>query len=207
MPSWTRWCSAAAVKTREGGTGVVGQVVALGRGQRGVQQDRDEADADRAEHGADEIGRRAEGEGDAVTRAATPGEEGAGGSTLAVFGVGRTQQLDGGGTPSSAAGGHRRRIRAGGRATMAKMDGMDGMGGTGGTGGTSGDDIARARALLEQARRVVVLTGAGISTDSGIADFRGPEGVWTKNPEAEKMATLQAYVSDPELRRGRGRTG
>ena len=62
------------------------------------------------------------------------------------------------------------------------------------------DDIGRARALLEQARRVVVLTGAGISTDSGIADFRGPNGVWTKNPEAEKMATLQAYVSDPELR-------
>ena len=63
-----------------------------------------------------------------------------------------------------------------------------------------GDDIGRARAVLAQARRVVVLTGAGISTDSGIADFRGPNGVWTKNPEAEKMATLQAYVSDPELR-------
>ncbi len=63
-----------------------------------------------------------------------------------------------------------------------------------------GDEVARARALLEQARRVVVLTGAGISTDSGIADFRGPQGVWTKNPEAEKMATLQAYVSDPDLR-------
>ena len=63
-------------------------------------------------------------------------------------------------------------------------------------------NIGRARALLEQARRVVVLTGAGISTDSGIADFRGPQGVWTKNPEAEKMATLQAYVSDPELRAG-----
>jgi NAD-dependent deacetylase len=62
------------------------------------------------------------------------------------------------------------------------------------------DSIGRARSLVEQARRVVVLTGAGISTDSGIADFRGPEGVWTKNPEAEKMATLQAYVSDPELR-------
>jgi len=62
------------------------------------------------------------------------------------------------------------------------------------------NDIGRARALLDQARRVVVLTGAGISTDSGIADFRGPQGVWTKNPDAEKMATLQAYVSDPELR-------
>ncbi len=61
--------------------------------------------------------------------------------------------------------------------------------------------IARGRALLERARRVVVLTGAGISTDSGIPDFRGPQGVWTKNPAAEKSATLQAYVADPELRR------
>jgi NAD-dependent deacetylase len=63
------------------------------------------------------------------------------------------------------------------------------------------DELGRARALLSHARRVVVLTGAGISTDSGIPDFRGPQGVWTKDPEAEKMATLQAYVSDPELRR------
>ncbi len=74
----------------------------------------------------------------------------------------------------------------------------DGERGVGGDGG--GGDIVRARSLLEQARRVVVLTGAGISTDSGIADFRGPQGIWTKNPEAEKMATLQAYVSDPQLR-------
>ncbi|HEX4127328.1 MAG TPA: Sir2 family NAD-dependent protein deacetylase [Acidimicrobiales bacterium] len=62
------------------------------------------------------------------------------------------------------------------------------------------DDVARARALLQRAGRVVVLTGAGISTDSGIADFRGPQGVWTKDPEAEKLATIQAYMSDPELR-------
>jgi NAD-dependent deacetylase len=74
----------------------------------------------------------------------------------------------------------------------------DGERGVGGDAG--GGDIVRARSLLEQARRVVVLTGAGISTDSGIADFRGPRGIWTKNPEAEKMATLQAYVSDPQLR-------
>ncbi len=59
----------------------------------------------------------------------------------------------------------------------------------------------RARALLGQARRVVVLSGAGISTDSGIPDFRGPQGVWTKNPEAEKLATLDVYLSDPEVRR------
>ena len=62
-------------------------------------------------------------------------------------------------------------------------------------------EVARPGALLERARRVVVLTGAGISTDSGIQDFRGPQGLWTKNPAAEKTATLQAYVDDPALRR------
>src|SRR5439155_25440389 len=61
--------------------------------------------------------------------------------------------------------------------------------------------LDRARELVGRAQRVVVLTGAGISTDSGIPDFRGPQGVWTKNPEAEKMATLQYYVSDPEVRK------
>ena len=60
--------------------------------------------------------------------------------------------------------------------------------------------LARARALLLAARRVVVLTGAGISTDSGIPDFRGPQGVWTKNPKAEKMSSLQHYLGDPEVR-------
>jgi NAD-dependent deacetylase len=54
---------------------------------------------------------------------------------------------------------------------------------------------------LRDARAIVVLTGAGISTGSGIPDFRGPQGVWTKNPEAEKMATLDHYVGDPEVRR------
>jgi NAD-dependent deacetylase len=61
--------------------------------------------------------------------------------------------------------------------------------------------VERARALVAGSKRIVVLTGAGISTDSGIPDFRGPEGVWTKNPEAEKLSTLQAYVADPEVRR------
>jgi NAD-dependent protein deacetylase/lipoamidase len=67
--------------------------------------------------------------------------------------------------------------------------------------GAAAPEIAQARALVDQATRVVVLTGAGISTDSGIPDFRGPEGVWTKNPAAEKTATIDAYVRDPELRR------
>jgi NAD-dependent deacetylase len=50
-------------------------------------------------------------------------------------------------------------------------------------------------------RSVAVLTGAGISTDSGIPDFRGPNGVWTKNPAAEKASNLQNYLADPDLRR------
>jgi len=60
--------------------------------------------------------------------------------------------------------------------------------------------LEEARALVDAAQRVVVLTGAGISTDSGIPDFRGPNGVWTKDPEAEKLATLQHYVSDTAIR-------
>jgi NAD-dependent deacetylase len=61
--------------------------------------------------------------------------------------------------------------------------------------------IAQLRTWIRGAERVAVLTGAGISTDSGIPDFRGPQGVWTKNPEAEKMATLQNYVAEPEVRK------
>ena len=63
------------------------------------------------------------------------------------------------------------------------------------------DSVDRAADLVDRAERIVVLTGAGISTDSGIPDFRGPDGVWTRNPEAEKQATLSYYVSDPEVRR------
>lgn len=61
--------------------------------------------------------------------------------------------------------------------------------------------VDTVRSWVRSAKRVVALTGAGISTDSGIPDFRGPQGVWTRNPEAEKMATIQNYLADPEVRR------
>ena len=60
--------------------------------------------------------------------------------------------------------------------------------------------LERVASLVRGAWRVVALTGAGISTESGIPDFRGPQGVWTKDPKAERLSTLQAYMEDPELR-------
>jgi NAD-dependent deacetylase len=62
------------------------------------------------------------------------------------------------------------------------------------------DPVAVAGRLLGDAGRVVVLTGAGISTDSGIPDFRGPQGLWTKDPEAERLSTLDVYLNDEEVR-------
>ena len=61
--------------------------------------------------------------------------------------------------------------------------------------------LEEVRGWIDEKARVVVITGAGISTDSGIPDFRGPQGVWTKNPEAEKAATIQHYLADPDVRR------
>ena len=48
---------------------------------------------------------------------------------------------------------------------------------------------------------VAILSGAGISTDSGIPDYRGPNGLWRKDPEAEKLVTYEYYLGDPEIRR------
>ncbi|MFI1015164.1 SIR2 family NAD-dependent protein deacylase [Streptomyces sp. NPDC020965] len=48
---------------------------------------------------------------------------------------------------------------------------------------------------------VSILSGAGISTDSGIPDYRGPNGLWRRDPEAEKLVTYDYYMNDPEIRR------
>ncbi len=60
---------------------------------------------------------------------------------------------------------------------------------------------ARVRAWVAAAQRIVFLTGAGISTESGIPDFRGPQGVWTRDPQAEKLSNIHYYVADAEIRR------
>jgi NAD-dependent deacetylase len=67
-------------------------------------------------------------------------------------------------------------------------------------------DVERVRAWVAGARRIVVLTGAGISTESGIPDFRGPQGVWTRDPLAEKLSNIHYYMNDPEVRRAAWRS-
>jgi len=61
--------------------------------------------------------------------------------------------------------------------------------------------LERVRDWIDGAERLVALTGAGISTDSGIPDFRGPQGLWTRNPLAEKMSDIRYYVADREVRK------
>jgi NAD-dependent deacetylase len=61
--------------------------------------------------------------------------------------------------------------------------------------------VATVRDWIDAATRVVALTGAGISTESGIPDFRGPQGVWTKNPKAERLSNITDYMADPEVRK------
>ena len=70
----------------------------------------------------------------------------------------------------------------------------------------SAAELDIVRGWIDAAERIVALTGAGISTDSGIPDFRGPRGVWTRDPAAEKQSTLQHYLADPAVRRAAWRS-
>ena len=64
----------------------------------------------------------------------------------------------------------------------------------------SQNELSEVADWLRQSDRVVALTGAGISTESGIQDFRGPKGLWTSNPGAERLSHIHHYMSDPKVR-------
>ncbi len=65
---------------------------------------------------------------------------------------------------------------------------------------TDPEGLAEVIEMIDEARKIVVLTGAGISTDSGLPDFRGPKGLWTLNPEAEKASNINNYINEPDVR-------
>lgn len=111
-------------------------------------------------------------------------------------------------TPDSlVVGDARRTVRAGDPATGRSVGTAVGpatmltFGKTRSVSSITPEALAAASAAMAAAQRVVVLTGAGISTDSGIPDFRGPQGVWTRNPAAEKASDIRYYLADPEIRR------
>ncbi|MDQ3877148.1 MAG: NAD-dependent deacetylase [Actinomycetota bacterium] len=63
------------------------------------------------------------------------------------------------------------------------------------------DEIDQTAGWVRSAEKVTVLTGAGVSTECGIPDFRGPNGVWTKDPDAEKLSHISYYMNDPSIRK------
>jgi NAD-dependent deacetylase len=63
---------------------------------------------------------------------------------------------------------------------------------------TTMESMAAAIGLLRPARRIVVFTGAGVSTDSGIPDFRSPGGIWTRYDP--RRLSFRNYVRDPAIR-------
>lgn len=62
-------------------------------------------------------------------------------------------------------------------------------------------DVEIVRRWVDESARIVALTGAGISTESGIPDFRGPQGVWTRDPKAERLSNIHEYMSNAEVRK------
>ena len=62
-------------------------------------------------------------------------------------------------------------------------------------------DVDEVADWIRTARQVAVLTGAGVSTASGIPDFRGPQGLWTRDPQAERRASIEVWLSEPDTRR------
>jgi len=66
---------------------------------------------------------------------------------------------------------------------------------------TEEDAVRAVRDWVRAANRITVLTGAGISTDSGLPDYRGPRGVWTRDPAAMRLSSLPEYLAEPDVRR------
>jgi len=63
------------------------------------------------------------------------------------------------------------------------------------------DSLTRAKTIVGEAKNIGVLSGAGLSTASGIPDFRGPQGLWTTNPRAEALTDIATYMEDDEIRK------
>jgi NAD-dependent deacetylase len=61
--------------------------------------------------------------------------------------------------------------------------------------------IEAVASWVDVSQSIVALTGAGISTESGIPDFRGPQGVWTRDPKAERLSNIHDYMTDPDVRK------